>query len=519
MRFKLMTALCLLSLASSIVISTTPNNRVRALASSVIDVNNRQAVIDAYKAEFERDEPAMQYTGNITTCTPGTTSVEYQNSVLQRVNWYRKMAGVPEVVYNSANHAAAQAGALISAAEGFPYPAPSSTAKCFSELGYSGATQSNIVGEFVGVRAIDAYVRNWIRDNPTVAQRRQVLSPKLRSIATGDLSEKRTMKLVNAGSKNTDERTSTYDLSFNALFVNDTGPAITPRDGGVAWPPSGYVPGVVIPSFWSYTRADADFSNAQVTVSGPRGAVNVTVESRGNIVDPGIVFSLEIPDSKKDVKYTVTISGIAGIATSTISYSVIVVDVNHAPKFKDLFFSSPPCSTEDIRIVLDYLDFDGDKYTLKLANTSADGANLSYRRIKSVVFGSMDILTLKAKGKKRIDPTQTSLTFDIKATDSRGASRVQTITANLPEITPTTLCPPVKISIRKGASGALVSWSKNDRGVSPTRYVVKVGSKSCKSKRTSCVIKGLANGRHTVQVIGYRKGSSPAPATSQLQLK
>ena len=117
---------------------TPTNTQVWALRSEGIDISQRQAVIDAYISEFERTEPAMEFTGNVSTCSSGTTSTAYQLSVLQRANWYRQMAGLPDVVYNPANHAAAQAGALISAAEKRLSHTPAATAKCYTSIGYTG---------------------------------------------------------------------------------------------------------------------------------------------------------------------------------------------------------------------------------------------------------------------------------------------------------------------------------------------------------------------------------------------
>ena len=61
------------------------------------DVWDRDVVVSAYLAEFEREQPDHGFTGNVADCDAGTTSQAFRDSVVQRVNWYRQMAGLETV--------------------------------------------------------------------------------------------------------------------------------------------------------------------------------------------------------------------------------------------------------------------------------------------------------------------------------------------------------------------------------------------------------------------------------------
>ncbi|MDG2028361.1 MAG: hypothetical protein P8J50_14730 [Acidimicrobiales bacterium] len=62
-----------------------------------IDTSDRAEVLESYLVEFDRIEPASGYTGDVSTCSAGTTSQTYRDSIVQRMNWYRRMAGLDTV--------------------------------------------------------------------------------------------------------------------------------------------------------------------------------------------------------------------------------------------------------------------------------------------------------------------------------------------------------------------------------------------------------------------------------------
>ena len=89
-----------------------------------IDTWNRATVVEAYRAEFERGEPDPGYAGNTSQCEAGGTSQAYRDSVVRRVNWYRQMAGLPNVAEREQYSQAAQQTALMMSAQGALSPSP-----------------------------------------------------------------------------------------------------------------------------------------------------------------------------------------------------------------------------------------------------------------------------------------------------------------------------------------------------------------------------------------------------------
>ena len=73
----------------------------------------RDAVVAAYRAEFEREPPDHGFTGNVADCEAGTTSQPFRDSIVQRANWYRQMAGLNTVTEDPSRSATAQRKALL----------------------------------------------------------------------------------------------------------------------------------------------------------------------------------------------------------------------------------------------------------------------------------------------------------------------------------------------------------------------------------------------------------------------
>lgn len=472
---------------------------VQALAPTAIDIANRQAVIDSYLTEFERPEPAMEFTGNVDQCAPGTTSTAYQLSVLQRVNWYRQMAGLPDVSYNSANYAAAQAGALISAAQGSLSHTPNPSAKCYTSLGYTGTSSSNLALGGAGVYAIDMYIDDLGDNNTRVGHRRWILSPTLRGVATGDIPENRQSK---------------RQWSSNALYVFDTGAPLATRDSGISWPPPGYVPEPVVYNRWSYVRLGADFTNAQVTVTRPNGqSIPLIVENRTEFLGPGIVFTPTLPTTRtQDITYTVTITGVTGVPSSTITYDVTVVPINTAPRIEEIIVTGHPC-TGNLMIFPWVSDAELDSTTYEFAGVSPDEASFTIKR-SNAFSDDVSIVPTVA-----LNVNRSLYTFSFRIIDSLGASRIETTSVVIPPPPRKTLCATKALSIKRTKAGTAVKWKVVALGTKPAKFVVRVGSQSCTTQKTTCTIKGLKKGRYTVWLTASRSGLSQVTTKTRLTLK
>jgi uncharacterized protein YkwD len=482
-------------------LTSSPAPAVHATSVQSVDITNRQAVLDAYALEFGRVEPEMGFTGNIATCTPGTTSSAFQLSVLQRVNWYRMMAGLPNVGYNSTHHAAAQAGTLISAAEGALTHTPSANARCYTSLGYTGTSSSNLALGLSGTRAIDAYIDDQGDNNTFVGHRRWILSRELRNVATGDTPQ------ISTPAK-------TYWAS-NALFVFDTQNPVSARDGGVAWPPPGYVPAPAVYTRWSYVLLGADFTNAQVAVTGPDGPVSTSIQSRSDFMGPGIVFTPNIVRSRvADKTYTVVISGITGAPSSTVTYSTTLVPINSAPALASVDVSGHRCSGTALFFTAQFADRENDGFTINWDTSASD-----LRYFSVMPFVSEKSLFFSAKS--ALDPMRESFTFPIIITDQYGATSSSNFVVNIPSPKSTTLCAPRTPSVKRIRSGTKVSWQTVPLGARATKFVVKLSpsGKTCSTRSTSCTIAGLKKGTYNVTVSASRKGSKTVSITKRLTVK
>ena len=309
------------------------------------DVWDRDAVAAAYRAEFEREQPAHGFTGNIADCEAGTTSQAFRDSVVQRVNWYRQMAGLKTVAENPSRSAAAQRKALIMSAEGDLSHHPSPDWACYTEVPIGGG--ENLGLGSIGVRSVDRYMQDTGDNNLRVGHRRQILSPFVEEIGTGNVYDEdgphRAANAMHFG----------YDYNSDATVRE-------PR-GFVAWPPAGYVPAETVWGRWSFQLPDADFSEATVTVTDDYGPIPVQVINReGSSRRPAIIWAVygdsnseqfpRLPDG--DYCYTVTISNVTidGTTQTPFQYVTCVIDPGGESDSKSFTFSPPVWSPDSTQL-------------------------------------------------------------------------------------------------------------------------------------------------------------------------
>lgn len=231
-----------------------------------LDLQNRD-VVDAYFTEnyLNAELPAIEWTGSLLGCDPGSLSPAYQAAVLKRINFFRRMAGVPdEVIFNEAYNLKAQAAALMMARNKKLSHEPSDTWLCYSDLGFLGASSSNLALGAYGWVAINMYMLDPGTGNGEVGHRRWILYPQTQEMGNGDIPPQ-----------------PDYP-SANALVVFDnhyTDPRPPTREDYVTWPPPGYVPYQIVFPRWSFSFDDADFSSATVTMSYNGSNIPLVIET------------------------------------------------------------------------------------------------------------------------------------------------------------------------------------------------------------------------------------------------
>jgi hypothetical protein len=111
-----------------------------------VDTTDRAAVVAFFNAHYRPgDTAAMGWTGNYATCTAGTTTPAYADATLERVNYFRAMAGLPgTVVLDSTLNAKDQSAALMMSAQGALSHTPPSSFACYSAAGAQAAGNSNL---------------------------------------------------------------------------------------------------------------------------------------------------------------------------------------------------------------------------------------------------------------------------------------------------------------------------------------------------------------------------------------
>lgn len=315
-----------------------------------IDTSDRAEVLAAYLAEFDRTEPDSGYTGDVASCTPGTTSQAYRDSVVQRVNWYRRMAGLDVVSERAAYSSATQQTSTMMSAEGSLSHGPGDSWSCHTSTGATAAGKSNLALGVNGLDAIDAYIRDPGGNNHAVGHRRTILYPQLLEVGSGDVEA------------------SGGHHAANTLHVFDdnlwgTRPDVREDRGFVAWPPSGYVPPDTVWGRWSFSLSGGDFSAATVSVRDSLGVIAVHVLERIQPQDPSsriapepsIVWAiggdtnstlLPAPDDG-DECYTVTVGGVrvGGATQPDFVYRTCVIDPDFDPSSQPP--ADSPSTTED----------------------------------------------------------------------------------------------------------------------------------------------------------------------------
>jgi uncharacterized protein YkwD len=278
-----------------------------------LDTSDRDVVVAAYEAAFAAEVPDLDWQGDRDGCDPGTSSQDFRTATIDRVNYYRAMAGVTaDVTEDPARSDKAREAAMMMSAQGELTHSPAATFACFTPIGQEAAANSNLYLGRNGPRAIDGYIEDPGDDNADVGHRNTILHPPTRRMGVGDVD------------RTPDGHTA------NALWVFDervfdetesgTRPAMREADRFVAWPPRGYVPADLVHPRWSFTLAGADVSRAEVSLYRMDGTgahpVPLTVVNRsgapGHVPLPTVVWEPAVTaGGPVDVDYLVVITGVA----------------------------------------------------------------------------------------------------------------------------------------------------------------------------------------------------------------
>lgn len=283
-----------------------------------VDPRSRAYAVSLYQQDYlgtANIDPA--WTGNIGTCNAGTTSQAFRNAVLRRINYYRVMAGIPAVgALNPSYNQMDQEAALMMAANQDLNHTPPDTWLCYSQAGYNGASSSNLAMGANGPEAISLYMNDG--GVSSLGHRRWVLYPQTQEMGTGDIDAPGSWMSVTNAMKSWD------------THIWDARPATL--DPFVAWPPAAYIPYPVVYPVWSFSVANANFSNASVEVTSGGLPVTVTVSRPPNgYGENTLAFKAcncsTWPNPGADRAYRVTIRNVLlGGVLCDYSYTVTIID-------------------------------------------------------------------------------------------------------------------------------------------------------------------------------------------------
>ena len=266
---------------------------------------------------------SIGWTGNLGTCTPGTTDAAFRNLVAIRINYFRAMAGIPaNIAFDPIFNTKDQAAALIMSANNSLSHFPPTTWTCYSADGYEAAGKSNIALGNAGPDAVTAFIEDSGSNNTVVGHRRWLLYPQTQLMGTGDVPD------------------TGANYAGNAIFVQDghySDPRPSTRDNFVSWPPPGFVPYPVIFARWSISFPNANFSSATVTMSTNSVNIPVTRETVANGYGENTLVwyptslnpaqSYAWPRPSADTVYNISVQNVTVSGSPrSFSYSVTVFD-------------------------------------------------------------------------------------------------------------------------------------------------------------------------------------------------
>lgn len=216
---------------------------------------DRQSIIDDYNQYYvgtEVSNSELNWTGNEETCDPGNISSSALQKTLDRINYFRRLVGVPNgVVFVDEKNQKCREAALMMDAEGKLDHFPTAEWKCSTEGGIQAAGKSNLSYGRHSAGSVPQYIQDAGTYNTAVGHRRWILYPKAYEFGFGSTDWSTAMWVI-GGTQN---------------------PEIYPDY--VAYPAPGYFPKDLIYRRWSFSKKGAKYQSASVRM----------VDDKGNNID------------------------------------------------------------------------------------------------------------------------------------------------------------------------------------------------------------------------------------------
>ncbi len=263
------------------------------------------------------------WTGNEASCNSGDVAAETRKKVVERVNYYRALVGLPAVTLNESQSKSCQDAALIMMANNTLTHTPSQGMKCWTQAGYDAASTGNIAIGWGSsepdanhsINAVSGYIEDPGPHNKVVGHRAWLLCRELSAIGTGSVFDPN------------HNYSGMSQAAANCIRWGDNRNG-NPNAGPefIAYPPANYIPSVLVFPRWHFALPNANFSSATVTVKDANGKsypCNIIArESQGGGLEARVVWEPQGINITSDMNFTVTVSGIQGVSKSSYTYTV-----------------------------------------------------------------------------------------------------------------------------------------------------------------------------------------------------
>ncbi len=280
----------------------------------------KQLIVSDYKSSIKTVNTSLVFdkTVNVSKCFEGVLSANTQKQFIQRINYIRRLAGVYDsCVLDPELNKKAQAAAYLMEVNNQLSHAPASTWKCYSKEAATTASRSNLSLGYSFMDALMGQIQDDGAGNAACGHRRWILNPTNNVFGHGSTNDAMCLYTVNTFNKS---------LSKTIIF---------PDSQFIAWPSADYFPIDLMPTRWSFSYQNADFSQAKVEVSANSKVIKTQKESIevGYAINT-LVFKLN-QAAVANATYNVKISNFKVFNKSTrkyqmktVSYKVIPISID-----------------------------------------------------------------------------------------------------------------------------------------------------------------------------------------------
>ncbi len=277
------------------------------------DLDPREKMLNDYQTNYIGSAlTSVGWTGNSSSCSPGTVSAEAHAKVLQRINFFRRQVGLNDnITLDTAKNRKCQEAALMMMANGSLNHTPPNTWKCYTADGAAAAGASNLSSGSHSVNAVSGQMADNGSNNTACGHRRWILYSRAQVMGHGSTSSNQALWVIGGAAPSNPPNMPEF----------------------ISWPPQGYVASTLVYARWSFSLPGADFTDTEVEMKRSDG-LPVTlkiVHTNGGYGDRSIVWEPTgiTPPTSADITWVVTVKNVklSSGTLKTYSYKVTVVKV------------------------------------------------------------------------------------------------------------------------------------------------------------------------------------------------